>query len=82
MPEAIDVISVFRRGTIKPVKFRYAGRTHKVGKVLYTWVTRDGNFPVYHFSVTTQDGERFHIQLKTYQMDWLLSAVDEAAAVQ
>ena len=80
MAERIDVISMFRNGTVKPVKFRYAGRTHKVAKVLYAWVTREGSFPVHHFSVETEDGNRFDISLNTYTMDWALSDIDWAAA--
>ncbi|MCX6375425.1 MAG: hypothetical protein NTU88_05210 [Armatimonadetes bacterium] len=76
MAAAIDVISVFRRKTIQPVKFKYAGRAHKIEKILYAWVTREGGFPVHHFSVMTQDGNRFQIDLNTYEMAWSVSTVD------
>ncbi|MFW6158632.1 MAG: hypothetical protein ACOC8E_04675 [Planctomycetota bacterium] len=82
MPERIDVISVFRDGTVRPVKFRYAGRAHKVARVLYNWVTREGRFPVYHFAVLTEDGHRCGLSLNTYTMVWFLSAVDESAAAE
>lgn len=78
MAEPIDVISVFHKKTVKPVKFKYAGRTHKVAKILYAWVTREGSFPVHRFSVLTEDGNRFDLTLNTYQMDWAISDVDEA----
>jgi len=74
MSESIDVISVFRRRTVRPVKFRYAGRTHKVKKILYTWVTREGGYPVHHFSVLTEDGNRLTLLLRTYTMDWALAS--------
>ena len=82
MAEGIDVISVFHRRAIRPVKFRYAGRTHKVARVLYAWVTREGSFPVHHFAVLTQDGDRFEMKLDTYRMEWSLCDVgaDESAA--
>ena len=79
--ESIDVISMFHKKTVRPVKFKYAGRVHVVSKVLYTWVTREGSYPVHHFSVLTEDGNRFSVTLRTYQMDWSISAVDESAAV-
>jgi len=82
MPETIDVVSIFHRRTVKPVKFRYAGRVHRVEKLLYTWTTREGSFPVHHFSVLTQDGNRFQLDLNTYQMVWSISVVDEAVAGQ
>ncbi len=80
MAERIDVISVFSNKTVRPVKFKYAGRTHRVSKILYTWVTREGSFPVHHFSVLTENGDRFDMSLNTYTMDWALSDVDWAAA--
>jgi hypothetical protein len=72
MSEQIDVISLFKKRTVRPVKFRYAGRTHKVAKILYPWVTREGGYPVHHFSVLTDDGNRFTLSLNTYKMRWAL----------
>ena len=77
MPEPIDVITIFHNHAIRPAKFKYAGRTHVVEKILYTWITREGRYPVHHFSVLTRDGNRFQIDLDTYQMAWSLSPVDE-----
>lgn len=74
MPENIDVISVFRKKTVRPAKFRYAGRTHKVERILYTWVTREGGYPVHHFSVTTGDANRFELSLNTYTMNWTIDS--------
>ncbi len=76
MSETIDVISVFRKKTIKPVRFRYAGKTHKITKILYTWVTREGSFPVHHFSVETKDGNRFEISLNSYTMNWAFDSAE------
>jgi len=78
--ESIDVISVFHKKTVRPAKFKYAGRVHVVSKILYSWMTREGSYPVHHFSVLTKDGNRFNVILRTYQMDWSISAVDESAA--
>ena len=79
MSEAIDVISVFRKGAVKPLKFRYAGRTHVISKVLYRWITREGSYPVHHFSVETGDGDHFELSLNTYTMDWAICTVDLSA---
>jgi len=79
MAERIDVISVFSNKTVRPVKFKYAGRTHRVSKILYTWMTRDGSFPVHHFSVLNENGDRFEISLNTYTMDWMLEESEAAA---
>ena len=80
MPEQIDVISIFKRKTVRPVKFRYAGRTHKVAKILYPWITREGGYPVHHFSVLTDDGNRFTLSLNTYKMSWMLETPERDSA--
>ncbi len=72
MSEPIDVIGIFRGRTVRPAKFRYAGRVHTVAKVLYTWVTREGSFPVHRFFVLTQDGNRYQVSLNTYTISWTL----------
>jgi hypothetical protein len=79
MSTPIDVVSIFRKKTVKPVKFKYAGRTHRIEKIMYAWITREGGFPVHHFSVITQDGNRFEISLRTYTMDWAIDESDLAA---
>ena len=65
---------------LSPVKFQYAGRIHKVAKVLYPWVTREGDHPVHHFSVLTADGNRFALSLNTYTLSWTLDTTDANAA--
>lgn len=80
MSEQIDVISVFRKKTVRPVKFRYAGRTHKIARILYPWITREGGYPVHHFSVLTDDGNRFTLALNTYKMSWTLETEKDEAA--
>ena len=73
MPEKIDVISMFRDRTVRPVRFRYAGRTYQVERLLYTWVTREGSFPVHHFAVETDAGDRRELSLNTYTLAWTLN---------
>jgi hypothetical protein len=80
VPESIDVISIFENRTLRPAKFRYAGRVHVVEKVLYTWVTREGSFPVHHFSVETADCNPFELALNTYTMEWKLTSAEADAA--
>jgi hypothetical protein len=78
--ESIDVISVFEKKALRPLKFRYAGRVHAVASVLYAWVTREGSFPVHHFSVETADGNVFELALNTYTMAWTMTAPEGEAA--
>jgi hypothetical protein len=68
--DPIDVVTVFRDGGMSPVKFRWAGRTYPIERVAYQWVTREGAYPVHHFSVAARDGAVYEIRLSTRRMQW------------
>jgi len=70
--DPIDVVTVFRDGSMAPVKFRWAGRTYPVARVAYKWVTREGAYPVHHFSVVTRADTIYEIILNTQTMQWTL----------
>jgi hypothetical protein len=73
--EPIDVVTVFREGRMAPVKFRWAGRTYRVTRVAYRWVTREGAYPVYHFSIVTGDAQLYEVVLNTQNMQWSIVKV-------
>jgi len=68
--DPIDVVTVFRDGRMAPVKFRWSGRVYPITRVAYTWVTRQGAYPVHHFAVFTDDGQSWEILLNTQTMQW------------
>lgn len=71
--EEIAVLGSFDKGRIRPLKFKWAGRVHTVKKILYRWLTREGVFPIYHFSVLTDSEDNYVIHLDTYRMQWSIS---------
>jgi len=71
--EPIDVVTVFRHGAMAPVKFRWAGRTYRVERVAYRWVSREGAHPIYHFCVLTADDQTCEIELHTRNMRWTIA---------
>jgi len=73
--DPIDVVTVFREGRMAPVKFRWAGHTYPIARVAYRWVTREGAFPVYHFSVVAGDDQIVEIILNTQNMQWSIAKV-------
>ena len=68
--DPIDVVTIFRDGGMAPVKFRWAGRTHPITRVAYRWVTREGAYPVHHFSVVAAADQICEIILNTQDMQW------------
>ncbi|MBM4032778.1 MAG: hypothetical protein FJ291_13445 [Planctomycetes bacterium] len=73
--EPIDVVTVFREGRMAPVKFRWAGRVYPVTRVAYRWVTREGAFPLYHFSIVARDAQLCEVVLNTQTMQWSIVKV-------
>jgi len=61
--DPIDVVTVFRDGGMSPVKCRWVGRTYPIERVGYKWVTREGAYPIHHFSVVSRDGMVYEIIL-------------------
>jgi len=73
--DPIDVMTVFREGKIRPVKFKWTGRTYAVSRVAYSWVTKEGSYPVHHFSVLTDGNSVYELLFNTYTLDWVLAKV-------
>jgi len=73
--ETIDVLSIFRDGRIQPVKFKWGGRTLKVSRIAYSWVTKDGAHPQYHFSLLAGSKDVYEVVFDTFKMMWLLARV-------
>jgi len=73
--EPIDVLTIFRDGSMRPAKFKWAGKTYKVSRVTYEWITREGTYPVYHFAVMADGDDVYEIELSTCTMSWTLAKV-------
>ncbi|HUS58822.1 MAG TPA: hypothetical protein VM141_09235 [Planctomycetota bacterium] len=73
--EPIDVLTIFRDGGIRPVKFKWAGKTYTISRVTYEWVSKEGSYPIYHFAVMADGDDVYEILLNTFTMRWTLSKV-------
>ncbi len=73
--ESIDVLTIFRDGTMRPVKFKWAGKTYKISRVTFEWVSKEGSFPIYHFAVMADGDDVYEIFLNTFTMRWTLAKV-------
>ena len=73
--EPIDVLSVFRDGRVRPVKFKWAGRTLAVSRIAYSWVTRMGAHAVHHFSLIAGSREVYEIFFDSHHMAWRLERI-------
>ena len=73
--EPIDVLTSFHNGAIRPLKFKWAGRTYNVARITYRWITREGAHQIRHFSVVADTEETYEITLNTHNLNWTLLKV-------
>jgi len=73
--EPIDVLIIFRDGTMRPVKFKWAGKTYAISRVTYEWMSKEGSYPIYHFAVMADGDDVYEINLNTFTMRWTLAKV-------
>ena len=73
--EPIDVMTIFRDGSMRPVKFKRGAKAYKISKVTYEWVTKEGNYPINHFAVMADGDDVYEIHLSTLTMSWTLAKV-------
>ncbi len=72
--EPIRVLAVFSGGTIRPIRFRWTGRTFRIDAVNGQWVDRQGDSYALHFSVQA-GGDTYFIHFSSTEVQWWLDQV-------
>jgi hypothetical protein len=67
--EPIKVGAVFSRGEVRPVWFIWKGRQVRIKETTFSWMTRQGNAAILHFSVTDGQG-LYEIVYNKETMGW------------
>jgi len=73
--QPIDVIVVFRKGQMVPVRFRWDGRVVKIARVTGWWKTDEGTFKVKHFSIIDRDSQFCQLSYKERTAEWFLEKI-------
>ena len=73
--ETIEVITVFRLGRMRPLKFRWKERVYQVSKINGGWVSDEGCNKHYHYSVSTGGPDCFELCFDVGDMQWQLTRV-------
>jgi hypothetical protein len=71
--EDIQVIAVFKTGPPRPAKFSWNNNIYEVKKIHSCWVSSVGTARIIHYSVSTESGSSFEIELNTELLKWKLS---------
>ncbi len=68
--DPIEVIALFRRGNVEPIKFRWRERVYRVFKVNGTWKEKDGSSVNLYFSVHCDGPEVYEISFNNESQAW------------
>ena len=75
LDDVIDVIAVFEKQAIRPVRFRWKGNIHKIARVTGAWRSREGEFAVRHFAVVDTKANFFELTYSERLTRWIISKV-------
>ncbi len=73
--QPIDVIVVFQKGRMVPVRFRWDGKVVRIARVTGRWKTNQGTFEVKHFAVIDQDSQFCQLSYKERTAEWFLDKI-------
>ncbi|RJQ54721.1 MAG: hypothetical protein C4526_04890 [Nitrospiraceae bacterium] len=69
------MVSFGPRYRVRPVRFKWSGKTFEVKEITYMWKTSEGQSLVHHFSVT--DGKTlYELSFDTSSMIWRIEGVE------
>ena len=73
--EPITVGVIFSSSRIKPVWFVWKQFRYDIKQVTFSWRSREGSAPIYHFAVT--DGANlYEISFNTKTAEWMLNRIE------
>jgi len=73
--DPIEVITLFREGAIKPLKFRWKGRVYRINRVNGGWCSDEGATRFHHFSVMSDGPDVYELAYNSGDLNWELSRV-------
>jgi len=73
--EPVDVISLFRDGRIRQLRFRWNQMVYKVSQISGHWVTNEGASRFYHYAVLCGTDDVFELCFNSAVMNWRITRV-------
>ena len=73
--EPIEVISHFKDGKLKPLRFRWNDRVYKISQLNGHWVDNQGFSKEHHFSVIADTSDLFEILFNNTDFKWQITKV-------
>jgi hypothetical protein len=73
--QPVEVMVIFEKGRMIPVRFRWNGRVIKVAKLTGWWRSNEGKFRIRHFAVIDQNSQFFQLTYKERTAEWFLNKI-------
>ena len=75
LDELVDVIAVFEQGSLKPARFRWNGKTHKIARITGIWRSHQGEDRERHFACVDTDDNVFQLTYNDRRTDWVIDKI-------
>jgi len=73
--ERVEVIALFRNGSLLPLKFRWKGREYRVLRMNCTWNTDEGETRFHHFAVMSDGPDVYELTYNRSTYEWKIENV-------
>ena len=73
--ESIEVIALFRRGKLEPLKFRWKDRSYRVSRINGDWNTEVGASRFHHFAVMSEGPDIYELSYDERAQSWKIESV-------
>ncbi|MFH1009725.1 MAG: hypothetical protein V1784_00645 [bacterium] len=73
--EPVEVIALFRKGKLMPLKFRWKGREYRVQQINCGWNTDEGETRFHHFAVMSEGPDVYELTYNHSTYEWKIENV-------
>ncbi len=73
--QPIEVMAVFQKGRMIPLRFRWNKRVIKITKVTGWWRASEGKFRIRHFAVIDENSQFCQISYRERTAEWFLNKI-------
>ncbi|KAA3610047.1 MAG: hypothetical protein D8M58_07590 [Calditrichaeota bacterium] len=73
--EDIEVITHFKDGKLRPLRFKWNGRVYKVKQWNGNWVNHQGYTKQYHFSLRADSSDYVELLFDDSNLQWQIARV-------
>jgi hypothetical protein len=73
--QPIEVVVIFQRGKMIPVRFRWNGRMIKIAKITGWWRTNQGEFRIRHYAVIDENSQFCQLSYRERTAEWFLNKI-------